>query len=169
MSGYTLVELVMTMTIVSIVALIPAAVLLESMRVYVHVAPTLDAAYQARFATARIKADIRGLDDPSKLVSLTSSSFSITDASNTKFSYVLVGGRLLRNGDLLAEGVDSLTYRLKGLDGKTGISAAEVNLVEIDLSVKTGDTPYRVIASVCPGFARYDATPSESFSKVATP
>lgn len=155
--GYTLVELVMTISIVSVIALVPATVMLESIKVYARSSSTLDAAYQARLASECIKRDLRSLDDPSKIGAVSPALLTIVTPSGETISYVLLDGALTRNGDLLARGVSAMSITLRTQSGQVSVASIDVALVEVDLTVQTGDFPYRVLTSVCPGFARYVA------------
>lgn len=147
--GYTLIELVVVITILGIIALVPSAALLESAKIYARTVPTLDATYQARFAVERMKSDVRDMQDGS-ITTFTSTALTFKLSSGQSIAYTLSGSTLLRNGDLLAKGVTALSISYKQKDGTTAALASDLNLVEIDLMVQTADQPYRVQIAVYP-------------------
>ena len=72
------------------------------------------------------------------------------DTSDTTLAYSLSSGNLSRNGDLLAQGVTSLTFTYWESDGTTASSASDLHLVEVDLTVTVGGEPYRVRTAAFP-------------------
>ena len=148
--GFTLVEMVVVIALLGIIGLVPSYVIVESMRVYARTAPKVDAAYQARLADDRMKREIRDLKGLGRVTAMTSSAFTFDDSSDTTIAYSLSASNLLRNGDLMAKGVTSLTFSYWKSDGTVASAAADLNLVEYDLTVQTGSEPYRVQAAVFP-------------------
>ncbi len=148
--GYTLVEMVLTISILGIVGMVTAFVLVESMKVYARTGPALDASYHARHATARMTRDIRDMADTSSITTFTSTALTFDDRAGNTLDYDLSEGNLLRNGDLLAKGVTSLAFTYWKSDGTAATVAADLYLVEIDLTVQTATQPYRLRVLVFP-------------------
>lgn len=143
-AGYSLVELVTVITITGIVALVPAQVLMDSMEVYADQAPRMDAAYQARLATERLKRDFRQLASRSSLSVMDADAISFQTLAGETVAYALDGaGELTRNGDLLAQGVSSLQLTYRDSAGAETVHAGLVNLLDIDLSVTIAGQVYR--------------------------
>lgn len=154
--GHTLIELVAVMAVMGVVALVPATVLVESIKVYTRISPQLDAGYQARLATERMRREIRALGDKTKISIGSTSALTLTGLDNLVVTYALSGGSVKRNGDLLARGVTSLSFAYRTRDGQTASDVSDLALVEIDISVQTGADTYRLHTAVCPGFARFE-------------
>jgi prepilin-type N-terminal cleavage/methylation domain-containing protein len=148
--GYTLVEMVSVIAILSIIGMSSSYVVVESMKVYARTAPGLDASYQAHLACERMKRDIRDLGGTASITVFVADALAFDDSSANTISYSLSGGDLTRNGDLLARGVTGLTFTYRKSDGTPATTPAELALVEIDLTVQTGTEPYRLQTCVFP-------------------
>jgi prepilin-type N-terminal cleavage/methylation domain-containing protein len=148
--GFTLVEVVLVITITAIVALIPSQVMQESIKVYASVAPRLDAAYQARLATERLRRDVREMGNLNLISAMTSTALTFTDTSNRTVSYLLTGSDLTRNGDKIATGVNSLAFRYWQDDGTVATAARDIFLLEVDLTIQMRSEPYRIQSAIYP-------------------
>lgn len=148
--GHTLVEMVVVITVLGIIALVPSVVIVESMRIHNRVAPTLEASYQARLATEKMKRELRELDDTSKIGLMSATSLAFVDGEGDTITYALTGTDLTRNDDLLAQGVTDLNFAFVQQDGKVVSTSADLALIEIDLTVQVGVQEYRVLTMVHP-------------------
>lgn len=140
----------MVMVIMSIIGLVSSYALVESMKVYALVAPSLDAAYQSRLADERLSRDIRDLSATSSVSSMTASGLTFDDTSGNTIAYVYSDSELRRNGDLLAQGVTSFSFAYRKTDGTTANTAADLHLVEIDFTVRVSDQDRRRQSVVFP-------------------
>ncbi len=150
LNAYTLVEMVSVITILSIIGLVSSYVIIESMKVYARTAPAINATYQARLAAKRMTRDIRDMKDVGSITTFAPTALTFDDSSDNTIAYSLSGGDLLRNGDLLARGATSLSFSYWKSDGTTASAAADLHLVEIDLTVSVGLEPYRVQTAAFP-------------------
>ena len=148
--AYTLVEMVAVISILGIVGLVSSYVIIESMRIYARTAPAMDASYQVRLAVERMMREIRDMKDTASITTFGSSALTFDDSSDDTIAYSLSGSNLLRNGDLLAQGVTTLSFSYWKSDGTTASAAADLHLTEIDLTVQVGTEPYRVRTAVFP-------------------
>ncbi len=151
-SGYTLVEMVSVMTILSVVGLATSFVILESMRVYARTAPSMDASYQARLAIERMRRELRSMKDTDSISVFTGSALTFDDSTDNTIAYGLSAGQLQRNGVPLAHGVTALAFSYWAKDGSAATTAEDLHLVDIDLTVLAGDQAYRQTTSVFPRF-----------------
>lgn len=141
--GFTLIELVASMTVLSVIALVAANVIMESMRVYARAVPAMDASYKSNLALRTMLRDIRDLDDLGSISTFGNTAFTFQDSNDTTVAYLLSGGRLTRNGDLLTDDVTSLTFSYLQKDGTTASDAEDLYLVEVDLTVRCSDQVLR--------------------------
>lgn len=165
-AGYSLVELVMVIAIAGVVSLVPAQVLLDSMKVYSRTAPRIQAAYQSGLAVERMKRDFRDLTSYDSISVMTSSSLTFDDSDGTA-AYALSGSDLTRNGDLIASNVSALTLTYRDEDGSATSTASAIRLLEIDLTVTMSGQPYRSLATVYPRDPSA-STSSNIFDEVAS-
>ena len=148
--GYTLVELVVVMTILSIVGMVSSYVIIESAKVYARTTPAMISSYQARLSVQRMQREIRDMKDTASITAFTATALTFDDSADNTIAYSLSAGDLSRNGDLLAQGVTSLTFTYWKSDGTTASASADLYLIEIDLTVETAGQPYRVQTAVFP-------------------
>ena len=148
--GYTLVEMVAVITILSIIGMVSSYVIFESMKVYARTVPAMDATYQASLAVERMKSEIRDMKDTASITTFTSTALTFRDSADQTIAYSLSGSNLLRNGDLLARGVTAFGFSYWKRDGTTASAAVDLHLLELDLTVQTGSQPYRVRTAVFP-------------------
>ena len=80
----------------------------------------------------------------------TATALTFDDSSDNTIAYSLTSGDLLRNGDLLARNVTSLSLDYWKSDGTAASAASDLHLVEIDLTVQSGAEPYRLQTAVFP-------------------
>ncbi len=149
-TGFTLVEMVAVMAILGIVGLASTHVTVEAMRIYARTAPALNASYQAFLSVQRMRHDIRDMKDTASITTFTATALTFDDSSDNTIAYSLASGDLLRNGDLLARNVTSLSLDYWKSDGTAASAASDLHLVEIDLTVQSGAEPYRLQAAVFP-------------------
>jgi len=147
--GYTLVEMVAVITILGIIGMVSSYVVFSSMEIYARTVPAMDATYQARLAVERMKNEIRDMKAGS-ITTFTSTALTFQLSAGQTIAYSLSGSNLLRNGDLLARGVTAFGLAFWKANGTAASTAVDLHLVEIDLTVQTGDQPYRVRTAVFP-------------------
>ncbi len=148
--GYTLIEMVLTVVVLSIIGLTSSKVIIESMKVYAQTAPTLDASYQAHLAVRHLQRDIRNMRDTSTITALTPTALTFDDVEGHTLEFNLTAGDLTRNGDLLARGVSSFGFRYFQQDGSVATGPGNLHLIEIDLTVQVADQQQRSMAVVFP-------------------
>ncbi len=148
--GWTLVEMVTVMVIMSIIGLVVSYVIIESTKTYARTVPAMDASYKAELAANRMKREIRDMKATSTVSTMTSSALTFDDSSSTTIAYSLSGTDLTRNGDLLASGVSSLAFSYWQSDGTSASSASDLHLIELDMTVVTGSEPYRLQVAAFP-------------------
>ena len=149
-SGYTLIEAVLVVVILSIVGLSSSYVIFNSMRVYARTAPALDVSYQAHLAVERLQRDIREMNGTASITAFTATDLAFDDTSGGTVAYAFSGGQLTRNGDLLADTVTAFAFTYRRADGTTTTTASELHLVEVDVTVQVKDQNARLRTSVFP-------------------
>jgi len=150
LGGYTLIEAIVVIVILSIVGLTSSYALIGASRIYVRAMPAMEAAYQADLSVERLRRDIRGLGDVASITAFTATDFTFDSPAGTTIAYSYTGGNLLRNGDLLARGVSSFAFTYWKSDGTIAATPAELHLVDVDISVQSGGQTSRVRATVFP-------------------
>jgi prepilin-type N-terminal cleavage/methylation domain-containing protein len=152
-SGFTLVELVIVITIVGIVALIIGTMLLGTIKAWTFKFNRNDILWDGRLALDRMTREIRAVKDTTSVTTATSSQLRFTDTQNKDITYSLSSTNLNRteNGtaNLLAESVSALSFTYYN-SSDTAIpsptvspSATDIRRVRINLTLtKNGENVY---------------------------
>lgn len=148
--GFTLIEMIMVIVLISIIAGIAAMIILEGAKSYQKEVSFSDIHNQGRLAIERMAREIRlirsatATDMTTSYPTATSLQFNDVNGANIQFN--LVGSTLSRSGNTLANNVQSLTFSYYQSDGVPAAGAAQVWFIQIDLTtVNAGETlPLRV-------------------------
>lgn len=124
-SGFSLIELIMVIITVGIISVVIAPVFISGFNAYFWTRGAVDVTAQGEFAMDRMAREIRGIQ-PSDITSFSANSLTY-NLSGTPVSYsVNVQGQLMRNADLLASGVSSLTFSYFQSDWTPATLAAQI-------------------------------------------
>lgn len=143
--GFSLIELIMVITIVGIVAAIGIPSLNEAVRAWVFTTGIQDNVVASEVVAAnRISRDIRSLKNDSSVTTANASTFTFLDTNNNSVSYALTGGKLMRNSDILADNVNALSFTYYNDSGNSiatplvGPNNTDIRLIKIDYSLLSG-------------------------------
>lgn len=137
--GFTLIEAVLTIGILSVVGLTASYVITSGMSVQAQAAPRMEASYQARLALEWLRRDIRSLAGPGGITVFTPAAFEFLDLHGNTVSYAFAAGDLSRNGDLLAQGLTTFGFSYRDRHGAPAASALDLRTVEVDFVVQVAD------------------------------
>jgi len=133
--GFTLIEIVITIVLVSIIGGIAAMIILQGVRAYSDEQSRSDVHYQARYAMERMARESRlirscaAITDPKN----PSDTLSFTDINGNKVVFSVTGVNLSRGEDLLASGITpAQPFRFLDQDGKE-TTACSVPTVPTDI------------------------------------
>ena len=147
-AGFTLVEIVMTMVLVSILAAIAAVIILQGVRGYVGEEARSNVHYQARNAVERMARELRLVrwnqtTASADVTAMTATDFEYTDIQGNKMGFRLNAGALQRTQDgatwqTLATGATALNFTYLQQDRVTAATAATLWFVVINLTDTQG-------------------------------
>jgi prepilin-type N-terminal cleavage/methylation domain-containing protein len=150
--GFTLVELVIAITIAGIAAATIGAILLGTVKAWTFKFNRSDILWDGRLAINRMTREIRTVRDSVSVTTASSSQFRFIDAGNVDITYSLSSTNLNRteNGtaNLLAENVSSLGFTYYDAAGTvipspTVSPTTDIKRVRINLTlIKNGQTLY---------------------------
>lgn len=113
--GFTLVEMVMVITVIGIIAGIGVASLLSASDALSFLTVRSDMAQSADVAMSRMAEEMRRLRDDAAISTASAGQFTFTDIDGTSIAYSLSGADLMRTtvagSQLLASGLGSITFR----------------------------------------------------------
>ncbi len=141
--GFTLIEIVITIVLVSILAGIAAMIILQGVKMYSDEQSRSDVHYQARIAMERMAREIRVIRSAADITTFTTSTLRFTDISGAALGFEWTNPTLSRfNGvgnDVLASGVNPFSFSYFENDGVTpAVLVDNVWFVEIDMTSVQG-------------------------------
>lgn len=110
MSGFTLIEVVVVMTIVSVLTVVVGKVLLHSFSAFTIANNISEAQWQANSAITHIVDDIHTIRSPSDITTATSNALSFTNTAGTAVSYTFSSNTLNRSSIPVASNISGVTY-----------------------------------------------------------
>lgn len=155
--GFSLVELIVVITVLGIVASAGAVVLRDGIRGYLRGNEISSADWQGRLALERITRELRDIAPPTggvaniSAASCGSSTFVFSDIKSTAISYTRSANALMRNGQPLADDISGLQFYCLQSNVQATTAPAAVYYVTVSMVVSTANTstPYR--STVKPG------------------
>ena len=130
-AGFTLIEIVITIVLLSIISGIAAMIILQGVRAYTLESTHSDVHYQAKLAMERMARELRTATTVT--ATAPSSSLVFTDVTGTSVTYSLNGNNVTRNADLLSTGVTALLF--SHYDNANVLTAATASVWTVEVSM----------------------------------
>jgi prepilin-type N-terminal cleavage/methylation domain-containing protein len=147
--GFTLIEMIIVITVISIIAGIASIIILEGLKSYQTEVSFSDIHNQGRLAIERMAREIRMIRSATAtdISTMTATNLQFNDVNgNTNVLFQRSGASapysIVRNGQVLANNVQSVSFSYYQQDGVTVAAAAtQVWFIQIDLTtVNRGET-----------------------------
>ncbi len=110
-SGMTLIELILVMVLVSILAGFISKIIFYEVNTYEMIADRKDELQSSRYAFHVMTRDIRQILKPDSLLYASADSITFADVDTTMISYKYQNSEIVRNGDLLVDGLTDFYFR----------------------------------------------------------
>jgi len=140
--GFTLIEIVITIVVLSILSGLAAVIILQGVRAYSDEDSRSEVHYQTRMAVERIARELRSMQSCSSItvISNPTGSFSFIDINGATVNFNVSGGVLSRGTDSLATGITSTRpFSFTDSLGNNIITCAsptpELNIWYVDINV----------------------------------
>ena len=146
--GFTLIELIIVIVLSSILVKIGSYVLLTGFKAYYTNQNIMTANNQARMALERMTRDIHSVRSSASITTATSSQFSFTNISGTNITYQLTGSALMRNTQVLADNVSSLSFSYLDKNAVTTAVPANIRYVTVNLLISLGVAQYTLRTTI---------------------
>lgn len=148
--GYSLIELVVVIVLLSIIGGISFFVVLESMRVYARTQPRIEASYEANLVASRLMRDVRDIPDSQSITSFGNAKLEFRSSLGESVSYEYADGVLLRNGQPLAEQLADLAFSFITVDGVGATAEQDIHLVQVRLVAQSASETVPMALTVFP-------------------
>jgi prepilin-type N-terminal cleavage/methylation domain-containing protein len=151
--GFTLIELVIVITILSIIAGFGSEIISQAFTGYFDSKYLIDADWQARVALERMQRDIREVRSPTDITTAAGSNLIFVDTSGNTITYSLSGTTLNRRTNanavqVLADGIQSIAFTYFDRNGVITATLANIRYITISLNITLNNTNYTVTTSV---------------------
>lgn len=147
-NGFTLVELIIVIVILGILVVVTEPLLQSGFDAYFTQRNITEANWQESLALSRMKRDIRGMPTLANITMATSSELAFTDSENESVDYTLSGTNLLRNTDVLASGVNSISFAYYNRYGATTTTLSDIRYINITLNVTKNNVDYTTFTTI---------------------
>ena len=142
--GFTLVEMILVIIILSIIATVGSQVMSNGFTAYLSGRDMVDAEWQGRYAMQRMSRELRDVRSATAgdLV-MGANQITFTDINANTITYALTGTTLTRNGTALADGVTALEFYYIQADGiVTAAAATDVSFITVNINVSLNGSNY---------------------------
>lgn len=146
--GFTLIEMVFVIIILSILSLMASRVIGAAFRAYYTNQGIVNADAQARLAFERMIRDIHAINSSSSITTASASTLSFTDVNGNTVTYALSGTQLQRNGIPLADGVSSMTLGYYNGSGAVTAVTTAIRYINITLTITQNNVNYTMGTTV---------------------
>ncbi len=147
-AGFTLIELVLVIIIMSIVSVVGATMLAQGLQSFLTLQNTTNANWQGQVALERMTREIRYVRSAADVLTQTSGEFQFVDIYGNTIAYTLSGGNLVRNSQTLASGVNSLTFTYHDNNGNTVATSTNLHYVGISLNITQNGSNYAATTAI---------------------
>lgn len=146
--GFTLIELVFVVLLLGLISVAVVRFYGNNLIASQTLENTTDALLQGRLALERMVIDMRAIQATNEITTNTSSNLVFTDINGNAFDYNLSGGNLLCNSQVLASGVNGLTFTYYDKDGVVTATVANIRYIKIALNITKNNTNVTLTTSV---------------------
>lgn len=137
--GYTLIELVMVVTLLGLFVAASAVAFKPVLDTWSLGAPRNEVTDATEYALSRMSYEMTQLRDAASVLAAGTGRFQFTDVSNNVIDYTLSGTNLMRNGNILSRGVQTLSFTYYNVNGATlispQVSPSPTNIWRIEVSI----------------------------------
>lgn len=147
--GFTLIEMVIVIVVMSIVATMVGTFMASAIHAYTGGRDANEVMGRGQFALERMKRELRELRSPADVTTWTATQFSFVDIYGQNIDYSFSGAQLLRNGQVMVDGITASGFSYLQADGQTLPAAStDIRIIGFSFSVAVGDYQQHAAATV---------------------
>ncbi|MDR3492169.1 MAG: prepilin-type N-terminal cleavage/methylation domain-containing protein [Gammaproteobacteria bacterium] len=146
--GFTLIEMVIVISIIAILSVMSAIPILRGYTAYNTSKTTMIADAQARYALERMARELRNLASKTAITTASAATITFVDSSGATVTYSLSGSQLLRNSDVLADNISSITFTYLDSTGSVTAVLANIRFITISLNVSISNATFTTSTAI---------------------
>jgi prepilin-type N-terminal cleavage/methylation domain-containing protein len=147
-SGFTLIELIVVITITGIIVSGSSILLLHGAKAYLEGRNDLNAIWQANIAIEKMSRDLRTIPSSSYISTANADRFSFIDVNGASIDYQVVNSNLLRNAQVLASNTSSIAFTYYDKNGATTTTIANIYYINVVINVFYGSSTFNISTTV---------------------
>lgn len=141
--GFTLVELVIGMTVGAAIALV-AFVLFTPAQSWLFTQSRRTAMNEGQAAVARTTREISMIGSPAEIISFLPQMLQFTDVNGDTVTIQLTGTNLMLGNDVLAENISALSFTYLDKDGNVVAQNSNIRVINVWLEITAGSQTIRL-------------------------
>jgi prepilin-type N-terminal cleavage/methylation domain-containing protein len=145
--GFTLVEMVIVNAITGIIAVIASKILNQAFYGYVTNKNIIDANWQGQSALERMTRELHMIRSPSDITTATASQISFIDINGNAINFNLSGSSLMRNTQILADGISNLTFTYLNSNGSSTATPSAIRYIKISFNITQNNVNYTLTSA----------------------
>jgi len=155
-NGFTLIEIIMTIVIVSILAGIAAVIILQGVKAYTTEQPRSNVHYQTKLAVERMAREVRQIRSCTTgaggdITTTTANTLQFNDINGNTVNFSVAGGVLTRNANTLATGIISAqTFSYLTSAGMPSTACPGLWFIDITITDQQGTNTIQMSTRVHP-------------------
>lgn len=138
--GFTLIELILSVAIIGILAMVIAQALFTGVSSFDIVSKRKALLSDIRLAIDRMSYEITLIPDTNNIVSFSSSSLTFNIPSENNITYTLNSSNITRSSAVIAGNVSSLTFTYLDAAGASTAVKANIKRIGIEISASAGSS-----------------------------
>lgn len=146
--GFTLIEMVIVIVILSIIAGVAARVMSTALNSYFDNQNIVNANEQGRLALERMARDIHAINSTSSITTANASTLTFVDVNGNTVTYSLSGTQLLRNSVVLADGINRLTFAYYTGAGAVAGTTTAIRYITVALNITQNNVNYNLATTI---------------------
>lgn len=137
--GFTLLELIFSMILLGIISVVVGPFLLQGYKNYLTSQHILESDWQGFIAIERIANDIHTIRSFADITTIQSTQLTFVNINGNSVQYQFSGSSLLRNGLILASGIQSFNLEYLDKNGTVTATPSDVRYISISISALQGN------------------------------
>lgn len=145
--AFTLIELIIVIVLMGLLASVAARILAEGLRSLLTARQLTEANWQGQLAVERMLRDLRSVRSANDISISTANEFAFTNMDGNTVDYKLTGSSLMQGSNVLADGINTLTFTYYNQNGTSGATGTAIHYVKASLNVTQNNTNYTISIS----------------------